>query len=132
MNIITGGKTPVPQGSNAQIVTKGDGSANFNDMKDMIEVKTSNNYQIGKQTINSRMGEDFEPNKPMVNYPNGEGAKASQNAYGTENILDKINTPVQNQNVRRSSQNSAARGTGQSAKEGPGQITDERLEEIKI
>ena len=44
MNIITGGKTPVPQGSNAQIVTKGDGSANFNDMKDMIEVKTSNNY----------------------------------------------------------------------------------------
>ena len=42
------------------------------------------------------MGEDFEPNKPMVNYPNGDAAKASQNAYGTENILDKINTPVQN------------------------------------
>ena len=46
-------------------------------MKDMIEVKTSNNYQIGKQTINSRIGEDFEPNKPMINYPTGEAAKAS-------------------------------------------------------
>ena len=40
---------------------------NFTDMKDMIEVKTSNNYNIGKQTINSRIGEDFEPNKPMMN-----------------------------------------------------------------
>lgn len=87
MNIITGGKTPVPQSSNAQIISKNEvtSASNFNEMKDMIEVKTSNNYQIGKQTINSRIGEDFEPNKPMVNYPTGEAAKASQNAYGSIN-----------------------------------------------
>ena len=76
MNIITGGKTPAPQSSNAQIVTKSDG-ASFNEMKDMIEVKTSNSYKIGKQTINSRIGEDFEPNKPMINYTNGDATKAS-------------------------------------------------------
>jgi hypothetical protein len=34
----------------------------------MIEVKTSNNYALGKQTINSRIGEDYEPDKPMMNY----------------------------------------------------------------
>ena len=39
-----------------------------NDIKDMIEVKTSNNYKMGKQTINARIGEDFEPEKPIVNY----------------------------------------------------------------
>ena len=87
MNIITGGKTPVPQGSNPQIISKNEvtSASNFNEMKDMIEVKTSNNYQLGKQTINSRIGEDFEPNKPMINYPTGDAAKASQNAYGTVN-----------------------------------------------
>ena len=36
----------------------------------MIEVKTSNNYALGKQTINARIGEDFEPDKPMMNYKN--------------------------------------------------------------
>lgn len=34
----------------------------------MIEVKTSSNYKIGRQTINARIGEDFEPDKPIVNY----------------------------------------------------------------
>ncbi len=38
----------------------------------MIEVKTSNNYKMGKQTINARIGEDFEPEKPIVNYQNQE------------------------------------------------------------
>jgi hypothetical protein len=71
-------------------------------MKDMIEVKTTNSYQIGKQTINSRIGEDFEPNKPMINYSNGEAGKASQSAYGTGNANQKIHTPNLN-NVRRSS-----------------------------
>jgi hypothetical protein len=55
---------------NIQTKSKGEGMSpmnNFTDMKDMIEVKTSNNYNIGKQTINSRIGEDFEPNKPMMN-----------------------------------------------------------------
>jgi hypothetical protein len=38
-------------------------------MKEMIEVKTSsNNYKMGKQTINSRMGEDNEPSKPILNH----------------------------------------------------------------
>lgn len=32
----------------------------------MIEVKTTNNYKIGKQTINQRIGEDFEPDKPII------------------------------------------------------------------
>jgi hypothetical protein len=37
-------------------------------MKDMIEVKTTtaNSYKLGKNTINSRVGEDFEPDKPMM------------------------------------------------------------------
>jgi len=35
----------------------------------MIEVKTApNNYKIGKNTINSRIGEDYDPEKPMVNF----------------------------------------------------------------
>jgi len=34
----------------------------------MIEVKTSNNYKIGKTTINSRIGEDYEPDKPIMNF----------------------------------------------------------------
>jgi len=34
----------------------------------MIEVKTSNNYKIGKSTINSRIGEDYEPDKPIMVY----------------------------------------------------------------
>jgi hypothetical protein len=38
-------------------------------MKDMIEVKTSaNSYNIGKNTINARIGEDYEPDKPILNY----------------------------------------------------------------
>lgn len=45
------------------------------EMKDMIEVKTTNNYKIGKQTINSRIGEDYDPNKPMVNYKYNEPGK---------------------------------------------------------
>lgn len=38
----------------------------INNLKDMIEVKTTNNYKIGKQTINQRIGEDFEPDKPII------------------------------------------------------------------
>jgi hypothetical protein len=61
-------------------------------MKEMIEVKTSNNYQIGKQTINSRIGEDFEPNKPMMNYSNNaDNVTASQNAYGASGAPQNIN-----------------------------------------
>jgi len=37
-------------------------------MKDMIEVKTSTNYKMGKSTINSRIGEDYEPDKPIMVY----------------------------------------------------------------
>ena len=45
------------------------------EMKDMIEVKTTNNYKIGKQTINSRIGEDYDPNKPIVNFKYNEAVK---------------------------------------------------------
>ena len=38
-------------------------------MKDMIEVKTSNQYKIGKTTITSRIGEEFELDKPIVYNP---------------------------------------------------------------
>ena len=45
MSIITGGNlkttTPIPQGSTGPL-------SNFGEMKDMIEVKTSNNYALGK------------------------------------------------------------------------------------
>jgi hypothetical protein len=37
-------------------------------MKELMEVKTSDNYKIGKQTINKRIGEDFFANKPIMNY----------------------------------------------------------------
>ena len=40
-------------------------------MKDMIEVKTSNNYKIGKSTINARIGEDYEADKPILVYNGG-------------------------------------------------------------
>lgn len=42
-------------------------------MKDMIEVKTTKNlHKLGKQTINQRIGEDFEPDKPIVAQKNGQ------------------------------------------------------------
>ena len=42
----------------------------YNEMKDLIEVKTTsnNNYKIGKTTINQMIGEDYEPDKPIMNY----------------------------------------------------------------
>ncbi len=43
-----------------------------NEVKDMIEVKTSSSYKIGRQTINARIGEDFEPDKPIVTYQNNQ------------------------------------------------------------
>jgi hypothetical protein len=33
-----------------------------------MEVKTSNQYKVGKTTITSRIGEDFEPDKPIISY----------------------------------------------------------------
>ena len=70
MSIITGGNSnkAMPQGNPSPGLgpTPGGALSNYTEMKDMIEVKTSNNYQIGKQTINSRIGEDYEPDKPMM------------------------------------------------------------------
>ena len=41
---------------------------------EMIEVKTTpNNYKIGKNTINSRIGDDFDPEKPMINFQHNGG-----------------------------------------------------------
>lgn len=54
---MSGGNPPQPM-NNEQI----------NNLKDMIEVKTSSNYKLGKQTINSRIGEDYEPDKPIMNF----------------------------------------------------------------
>jgi len=68
MSIITGGvgtqiKTP------SQEMKQGGATYTDSSLKDMIEVKTSsNNYKIGKTTINSRIGEDYEPDKPILNY----------------------------------------------------------------
>ena len=40
-----------------------------NEIGQLIEVKTaSNNYIKGKNTITSRIGEEFEPDKPIINY----------------------------------------------------------------
>ena len=50
---------------------QGGSLSDFNQMKDMIEVKTSNNYKIGKSTINARIGEDYEPDKPIMVYNPG-------------------------------------------------------------
>ena len=47
-------------------------------LKDMIEVKTTNNYKLGKTTINQRIGEDFEPDKPIITY-NAQVAQQSNN-----------------------------------------------------
>ena len=44
------------------------GTGDSNNLKDMIEVKTTNNYKIGKQPINQRIGEDFEPDKPIITH----------------------------------------------------------------
>ena len=67
-------------------------------MKDMIEVKTTkNNYKLGKTTINSRIGEDFEPGKPIMT-DNNQGATAGQ---------DKLNSP--NQRRERNQSNSQTR-----------------------
>jgi hypothetical protein len=35
----------------------------------MIEVKKTNNYhQLGKSTLNQRLGEDYEPDKPIISF----------------------------------------------------------------
>ena len=68
MSIITGGaiKTPVQQ-ELAQVPQKQPaGTFQAEQLKDMIEVKTSQvNYKNNpKHTINARIGEDYEPDKP--------------------------------------------------------------------
>jgi hypothetical protein len=41
----------------------------INENGGLIEVKTaSNNYIKAKNTITSRIGEEFEPDKPIINY----------------------------------------------------------------
>lgn len=40
-----------------------------NEIGGLIEVKTaSNNYKKAKNTISTRIGEEFEADKPIVNY----------------------------------------------------------------
>ena len=56
-----------------------------NTLKDLIEVKTAGkNYKMGKSTINQRIGEDFEPDKPIINYNQGNI---------NQNIQDNIMSP---------------------------------------
>jgi len=61
-------RSPVPD--NKVVAVGKRGSTNEleypREVKEMIEVKTSSNYKIGKATINQRMGEDSEPSKPIV------------------------------------------------------------------
>ena len=33
-----------------------------------MKYTSSNNYKLGKTTINQRIGEDFEPDKPIITY----------------------------------------------------------------
>ena len=78
--------------------------ADFN--KELLEpVKTSNTYKSNKATINQRIGEDFEPDKPIITY------KAPKLDEGKEE--QKTSSPKKH-----------LRATGE--------ITDQRLEEIKI
>ena len=68
MNIITGGN---PSKNHPQINQTGQTNQmrnvhSIDKYPEMVEVKTSNNYQLGRQTINNRIGEDFEPNKPII------------------------------------------------------------------
>lgn len=85
-----------------------------NEMGSLMEVKTaSNNYIKGKNTINSRIGEEFEQEKPIINY--NKNLPASSNK---QEPLQKTQTGTQQ--MKPSNQ-------GQTASE----ISDKRLEEIK-
>ena len=58
-------------------------------MKEMIEVKTSNNnYKMGKTTINARMNEDSEPTKPIVTAPQRKSSQENQSPKKHDVISD--------------------------------------------
>ena len=124
----------------------------------MIEVKTTNNYKIGKQTINQRLGEDFEPEKPILK-PQQQSHEQQMKAQGhghhghpqmpIEHSPNQISRRKDSQSSKIGSQSTktpsqvitsqpnAGPLPGQTAT-GPadpnviGEVTDERLEEIKM
>ena len=85
MSIITGGKTPVPAGiikqpsvlSQTSEFKPGRGNSelqNHPDLAELIEVKTTQqSYKTKQNTINARLGEDFEGEKPIMNYQQVHG-----------------------------------------------------------
>ena len=85
----------------------------------MIEVKTTtkNNYKLGKSTINQRIGEDFEPDKPII---------ANNNFKGGSGNADKMNSPDIMSTRRKSFQANQAAG-GQ-----PGNTSEERVYQRKL
>ena len=94
----------------------------------MIEVKTTNNYKLGKTTINQRIGEDFEPDKPIINY--NQQAQAQNNK-----MLDSIVSPELLKQRRNQSTTTKMGVNPKAATMNLGamnEISDERLEEIKM
>ena len=85
MNIITGG-APKP-GSSGQTKSpikntpKQPYIENDFGPQDLLEVKTTSktNYKLGKTTIHQKVGEDFEPDKPIMSGPRDERITSPEN-----------------------------------------------------
>lgn len=69
--------TPLTRGSGSEMTKE---QLLKSEMGQLIEIKTApNNYKQAKNTINSRIGEDFEPDKPIQNYSNQDVKHNEQN-----------------------------------------------------
>ena len=115
-------------------------------LKDMIEVKTTNNYKLGKTTINQRIGEDFEPDKPIITY-NAQATQQSNNDQMKQpsQMIDNLNSPntiqrrkdsqsskIGSQSTKTPTQMVSGTNAGVQGASVLGEISDERLEEIKM
>lgn len=114
-------------------------TGDLNNLKDMIEVKTTNNYKIGKQTINQRIGEDFEPDKPIIT--NHQQQSNHDPALKTQNQMEHSPNPISRRKDSQSSKigsqstktpSQVIGATNPTEQNVLGEITDERLEEIKM
>ena len=100
-----------------------------NEIGGLIEVKTApSNYKKAKNTISTRLGEDFEAEKPIATYSAQPSAEAQREL--------KTNTDTPNAALRGSKLDQHHRTTQGDQQSSKRQIlkdiSDERVEEIKL
>lgn len=100
-----------------------------NEIGGLIEVKTApSNYKKAKNTISTRLGEDYEADKPIATYSAQPSADAQREL--------KTNTDTPNAALRGSKLDQHHRTTQGEQQSSKRQIlkdiSDERVEEIKL